>query len=167
MIVKIKKLNDNAKIPQYAHPGVDMGMDVVATSIEYKEDIDCYVYHTGLAFEVPEGYGMLIFPRSSNRKTDAYLSNSVGVLDSSYRGELLVCFKNRDSFSQYERINLLTSKLLHVAEDIQPEDLAPYKVGDRIAQIIIFPYPQIEFEEVNELSNTDRGDGGFGSTGSN
>lgn len=82
MIVKIKKLNDNAKIPQYAHPGVDMGMDIVATSIEYKEDIDCYVYHTGLAFEVPEGYGMLIFPRSSNRKTDAYLSNSVGVLDS-------------------------------------------------------------------------------------
>lgn len=85
----------------------------------------------------------------------------------SYRGELLVCFKNRDSFSQYERVNLLTSKLLHVAEDTQPEDLAPYRVGDRIAQIIIFPYPQIEFEEVNELSETSRGDGGFGSTGSN
>jgi len=162
MDVKVKKLDKNAVIPKYAKPG-DMGMDVTAISLEYKEDIDCYVYHTGLAFEVPEGYGMLIFPRSSNRKTDAYLANSIGVLDSSYRGELLICFKNRTAFD----IAVQNEEYL---ENIEVEELpyvyAPYSVGDRIAQIMILPYPKIEFKEVNELSETERGTGGFGSTGS-
>lgn len=79
--VKIKKLVDNAVIPSYAHPG-DAGMDITCTSIEYDDNNDCIMYHTGLAFEVPKGYVMLIFPRSSNRKTNFYLTNSVGVLDS-------------------------------------------------------------------------------------
>ena len=81
MEVKIKKLNENAVIPQYAHPS-DAGLDLVATSYEYKEDIDCHVYGTGLAVEIPEGYVGLIYPRSSNRKTDAYMCNHVGVIDS-------------------------------------------------------------------------------------
>lgn len=79
--VKIKKLVDNAVIPSYAHPG-DAGMDITCTSIEYDDKNDCIMYHTGLAFEVPKGYVMLIFPRSSNRKTNFYLANHVGVLDS-------------------------------------------------------------------------------------
>lgn len=143
MKVKIKKLNKNAVIPTYAHPGVDMGMDVTAIDMEYDIKNHCFIYHTGLAFEVPEGYGMLIFPRSSNRKTDAYLANHVGILDASYRGELMLMFKNRDADNHTQ----------------------PYNVGDRVGQIVIIPYPQIEFEEVEELSDTERGTGGFGSTG--
>ena len=81
MEVKIKKLNPNAVIPTYGTTDA-AGMDVYPVSIEYKEDIDTWVYDTGLSFELPEGYVMLIFPRSSNRKTSAYLPNSVGVLDS-------------------------------------------------------------------------------------
>lgn len=79
--VKIKKLVPEAVIPTYAKDG-DMGMDVTATSVEYDKKLDCFVYHTGLAFELPKGYGMLIFPRSSNRKTNSYMANHVGILDS-------------------------------------------------------------------------------------
>lgn len=81
MEVKIKKLDDNAVIPFYAKHG-DAGMDLTAISIEYDKKYDRYIYHTGLSFEIPEGYVMLLFPRSSNCKTDAYLPNSVGVVDS-------------------------------------------------------------------------------------
>lgn len=160
MIVNVKKLVPEAVLPKYAHPGVDMGMDITAISMEYKQDIDCFVYHTGLAFEVPEGYGMLIFPRSSNRKTEAYLPNSVGILDSSYRGELLVCFKNRDSFKTRNDMTKIVSSHTEHFTDINP----PYRHGDRVAQLVILPYPQIEFNEVEELSETERGAGGFGST---
>ena len=90
MDIKIKKLNENAVIPKYAKPG-DAGMDVVATSINVTDE---YIeYGTGLAFEVPEGYCMLIFPRSSVSKYDLTLANSIGLLDSSYRGELKLRFK--------------------------------------------------------------------------
>ncbi len=92
MKVKIKRLNSNAKIPTYANPG-DAGMDIYATSMKFTED---YIeYGTGLSFEVPEGYVMLIFPRSSISNKDLVLSNSVGVLDSGYRGELRFRFKKR------------------------------------------------------------------------
>lgn len=142
MEVKIKKLDSRAIIPSYAHPG-DAGMDVTAIGVDYDRKNQCYMYHTGLAFEVPEGYVMLIFPRSSNRKTNYYLCNHVGVLDSSYRGELMFAFKSRD----YGDTDM------------------PYKIGDRIGQIIILPYPQISFTEVDELESSERGEGGFGSTG--
>ena len=150
MKVKVKKLNEKAVIPAYAHKDGDMGMDVTAISYEYDPMYDRYIYHTGLAFEVPKGYGMLIFPRSSNCKTEAYLANSVGVLDSNYRGELMFVFKNRTHIDT-------------VDYEIENE-LAPYKVGDRVGQIVIIPYPEIEFDEVDELSDTERGTGGFGST---
>lgn len=143
MIVKFKKLTENAVAPKYAHYGTDMGADITCTSYEYDEVKDRFIYHTGLAFEVPKGYGMLIFPRSSNTKTESYLPNSVGVLDSSYRGELMFIYKNR------------------TAGHIVP----PYKEGERIGQVIIFPYPIIDYQEVDELSETDRGTSGFGSTG--
>lgn len=141
MKVKIKVLNENARVPKYAKPG-DAGMDLVATSHYYDGEIDCEVYGTGLAVEIPEGYVGLLFPRSSNRKTDCYLTNSVGVIDSGYRGEIMVSFKNRNTGGK-----------------------RPYKVGDRVAQLIIMPYPQVEFELVDELSETERGEGGHGSTG--
>ncbi len=81
MEVKIKKLVEDAVIPTYAH-ATDAGLDLTATSYEYKQEFDCHVYGTGLALEIPEGYVGLIYPRSSNRKTNAYMANHVGVIDS-------------------------------------------------------------------------------------
>ena len=188
--VKIKKLVENAVIPTYAKPG-DMGMDLVATSMEYDVSRDCYVYHTGLAFEVPEGYGMLLFPRSSNRNTEAYMTNHVGILDSGYRGELLICYKLRTSKEVSELMLKLTHALVDVRNDVveivdnipdaniaissnykdnEPIEIdweasAPYKVGDRVAQLVVIPYPKVMFEEVEELSASERGTGGHGSTG--
>lgn len=141
MEVKVKRLKDNAVIPSYAKPG-DAGMDLTATNLHYDEEKG-FVYGTGIAVEIPEGFVGLIFPRSSNRKTNAYLTNHVGVVDSGYRGEIMCTFKNRD------------------ASDTN----APYKPGERIAQLMILPYPSIEFKEVEELSETERGEGGHGSTG--
>lgn len=148
MEVKIKRLCDNAIIPQYAHD-TDAGMDLVATSYEYNEKLHCHVYGTGIAVEIPEGYVGYIFPRSSNRKTESYLTNHVGVIDSGYRGEIMASFKTRD-FKEGEIQQLYK----------------PYEVGDKIAQLIIMPYPKVEFTEVTELSSSDRGEGGHGSTGS-
>ena len=95
MEVKIKRLVEDAVIPAYAHD-TDAGLDLVATSYEYKDDIHCHVYGTGLAVEIPEGHVGLLFPRSSNRKTESYLTNHVGVVDSGYRGEIMLSFKTRD-----------------------------------------------------------------------
>lgn len=147
MEVKIKKLVEKAVIPFYAKPG-DAGLDLTAVSYEYKADIDCHVYGTGIAVEIPEGYVGLIYPRSSNRKTDAYMSNHVGIIDSGYRGEIMVSFKLRDREAK---------AIAHVFK--------PYEVGDKIAQLIIVPYPKIEFKVVDELSTTERGENGHGSTG--
>ena len=141
MFVNIKKLNENAVIPTYAKNG-DAGMDLVATSIKF--DGTQVTYGTGLAMEIPKGFVGLIFPRSSIRKTDLSLSNSVGVIDSGYRGEIQATF-NQKSLSKDGQIL--------------------YGVGDRIMQIIIIPHPPVHFIEVNELTNTERGEGGFGSTG--
>jgi dUTP pyrophosphatase len=142
MKVRIKKLNENAVIPTYAKDG-DAGMDLVATSIISTTSTQI-TYGIGLALEIPKGFVGLIFPRSSVRKTRLMLSNCVGVIDSGYRGELQATFNkiNQDSVSEND-----------------------YKVGDRVAQIMIIPHPSIEFEEANELSDTERGEGGFGSTG--
>jgi dUTP pyrophosphatase len=137
MKVRIKKLNENAVIPTYAKDG-DAGMDVVATRI-INERLDSITYGTDIALEIPEGFVGLIFPRSSIRKTDLILSNSVGVIDSGYRGEIQATFKRSGVYA--------------------------YAVGDRICQIMIIPHPPIEFEEADELSDTERGEGGFGSTG--
>lgn len=143
--VKFKKLVPEAVSPTYAHIG-DAGMDITCTSYEYDKELDCFMYHTGLAFEVPKGYVMLIFPRSSNRKTDYYLTNHVGVLDSGYRGELMFAFKKRD-------------------DNRENYNKPPYEVGDRIGQIIILPYPIIQMIESDSLEESERGAGGFGSTG--
>ena len=147
MQVKIKKLHPDSKIPQYAKHG-DAGMDLTAISKQYDEHGNV-VYGTGLAFEIPQGYAGFLFPRSSNAKKDLILSNSVGVIDSGYRGEVVFKFKPSDWYNRDD------------ASCTAPQ----YEVGDRIGQIIILPYPEIEFLEVGELSSSDRGVGGFGSTG--
>ena len=153
MQVKIKRLKPNAVIPTYAKEG-DAGMDLVATEI-IKDTPEQITYGTGLAMEIRDGFVGLVFPRSSIRKTGLQLSNSVGVIDSGYRGEIQATFnKIFGGEGMYDEMKV---------KEIQPNDY--YKVGDRIAQIIILPYPQIEFEEVEELSDSERGEGGFGSTG--
>jgi dUTP pyrophosphatase len=140
MQVRIKKLNENAVIPSYAKDG-DAGMDLIATSIIGEEPFQI-TYGLGIALEIPKGFVGLVFPRSSIRKTDLSLTNCVGVIDSGYRGELQATFRKHKG---------VASKT--------------YEVGDRIAQIMIIPHPPIEFEEAAELSDTERGEGGFGSTG--
>lgn len=139
--VKIKRLHKDAVIPTYAKDG-DAGMDLVATEVISNTTFDV-TYGTGIAMEIPKGYVGLIFPRSSVRKYDLSLSNCVGVIDSGYRGEIQATFKKTQGL-----------------------DSMSYKKGDRIAQIIILPFPKITFVEVDELTQTDRGEGGFGSTGS-
>jgi dUTP pyrophosphatase len=139
-LVKVKKLDPNAVIPSYSKVG-DAGMDLTITR-EIENTSFSVSYGFGIAMEIPKGFVGLVFPRSSVRNQDLILSNCVGVIDSGYRGELQATFK---------KINGL--------------DSIKYKVGERGAQIIILPYPTIYMTEVPELSNTDRGTGGFGSTG--
>ena len=146
MQINIKKNHPNAVIPCYAKTG-DAGMDLTAVS---SETFDNYIeYDTGLALEIPPGFVGLIFPRSSVYKTGQVLSNCVGVVDSGYRGNVKVKF--------YTDSTTVSGKL-YVKGEV-------YKIGDRVAQLIILPYPQVFFTEVNELSSTERGEGGFGSTG--
>ena len=138
MILKVKRLNKNSVLPSYAKKG-DAGMDLTAISLS--KTIQYYEYGTGLAVEIPHGYVGLIFPRSSISKTDHFLRNSVGVIDSGYRGEV----KLRMS------LPALGQK--------------QYKVGEKIGQLMIIKLPWVDIEETEELSETDRGDGSFGSTG--
>lgn len=147
--VKIKKLDKNAVIPGYAKEG-DAGMDLTAVSV-FKDEFGNAVYGTGLAFEIPKGFVGLLFPRSSNHKKELTLTNSVGVLDSGYRGEVM--FKYKPSFGANRFLNQFN------------EDINSYAIGDRIGQLIIIPYPEIEFEEAEELSQSERGSNGYGSTG--
>lgn len=136
----IKKLKPEAVIPFRAHEE-DAGMDLTCTTYEFKNDR--HVYGTGLAIEIPVGHVGLIFPRSSICKYDLRLSNSVGIIDSNYRGEINAVFES-GGMGDYNKI---------------------YKIGERIAQLVILPYPQVTIEEVEELAQSSRGTGSFGSSG--
>lgn len=138
--IKFKKLVETAKIPTKAHP-TDAGADLTAVSREWNEELKCWIYGTGIATEIPEGHVGLIFPRSSIRKYTLAQCNAVGVIDSSYRGEIMVSYK-------------LTSDVEKI-----------YNIGDKIAQLIILPYPEVSYTEVESLSETDRGENGHGSSG--
>ena len=140
MQVKIKKISETAVIPKYAKDG-DAGLDLVATSV-VNEEVFQITYGLGVAMEIPKGFVGLVFPRSSIRKYDLSLTNCVGVIDSGYRGELQATFRKERGVASKK-----------------------YEVGDKVCQIMIIPHPTIEFEEVQELNNTERGEGGFGSTG--
>ena len=142
MKVLFKKLKKQAVTPSYAKDG-DAGLDITAITrdIIITEDYEYIEYGTGLAFEIPVGYVGLLFPRSSVSKKDILLSNAVGVIDSGYRGEVSFRFKRL------------------------AWDSTIYNVGDKIGQLIILPYPQIQLEQAKELSETERGEGGYGSSG--
>jgi dUTP pyrophosphatase len=137
--VNFKRLNPDAVTPTYAKDG-DAGLDLTAVTKSTKSGLPFVEYGTGIAVEIPYGYVGLIFPRSSVSKMENfYLKNAVGVIDSGYRGEILLRFNKSNT---------------------------GYDIGDKVGQLIILPYPQIQLEEVAELSDTQRGVGGFGSTGS-
>lgn len=153
MIVKFKKLHKDAQQPKKAH-NTDAGFDLTATSCAIDE-YGSMVYGTGIAVEIPEGYVGLVFPRSSIAKKDIILSNCVGVIDSGYRGEIMAKFKPANFFNYCE----------DCCCTIVPHDCSIYGIGDRIAQLIIMPIPSVTFQEAEELSDSDRGIGGYGSTG--
>lgn len=156
MEIRLKRLSNEAVIPQRMTEG-SAGFDMTASSMEYDSILDCYIYHTDIAVEIPKGYVGLTFPRSSNRRTEAYLANSVGVIDSDYRGEIIFCYKLRTSAKINKDISAIEREWYGTG--------APYSKGDRIGQLVIVPIPDVTFKEVSELSNTDRGQGGYGSTG--
>ncbi len=143
MLVKIKKVAKGAVMPTKAH-ATDAGFDLYCTSTEVNWGTRKLTCHTGLAFEIPDGYVGLIFPRSSVSNKPLMMANSVGVIDSGYRGEVTAKF-NITGMNEIYANN--------------------YQVGDKIAQMIIIPCPEIEFEEADSLSESDRSTGGHGSTG--
>lgn len=142
MNIKIKKLKDNAVVPtrgsKYA-----AGADLYSAENDlYIEDRQTVMIGTGIAMEIPEGYVGLVYARSGLAcKEGLAPANKVGVIDSDYRGEIKVALYNQSG----------QKKLV--------------KKGERIAQIVIVPFLAPEFTEVSELDETDRGEGGFGSTG--
>jgi dUTP pyrophosphatase len=145
MKVKFKKVNPEAVTPSKAEE-YSAGFDLTAIS---KDKVYCkdtgnlkYIsYDFGLAMEIPENHVGLIFPRSSISKYNMDLSNSVGVIDSSYRGSISARFRQTGS-----------------------SGVGEYNIGDKVAQIIILPYPKIDFVESDELTDSKRGDKGFGSS---
>jgi len=136
MKIRFKKLHPLAKIPKKATVG-SAGFDLTAVSVE--DCPTCVKYHIGIAVEIPAGFVGLLYPRSSIVKLGAWPGNAVGVIDSDYRGEITLC--------------------------LYYTHFPPYKAGERVGQIIIAPIPDVEFEEADELSETARGTGGYGSTG--
>jgi len=145
MKVKIKKALHDAKMPTYATDGSGC-FDLYAAGISYKSTVakNGLVIDTGLQFEIPEGYVMLVFSRSGQAfKHGVRLSNCVGVIDSDFRGNVKVKLHLDASFMPFLNV----------------------ENGDRVAQAMIVPAPKVEFEFSDVLSDTNRGAGGFGSTG--
>ena len=139
MRVRIKTI-DGGRMPERKTAGA-AGFDCYARSVEF--DGDWLVYHLGFAIEIPDGHVGLLFLRSSVYRTGLRLPNCVGVIDSDFRGELTARFSFCDD----------------------KEDSIPYGIGDRVCQLVIVPIPEVELEESETLSNTERGAKGYGSTG--
>jgi dUTP pyrophosphatase len=134
LIIRVKRLHPDAVIPTYSKDG-DAGMDLTITEIISNTTFQV-TYGFGIATEIPKGYVGLIFPRSSVMKYELDLSNCVGVIDSGYRGEIMGTFNKTNGL-----------------------DSIKYKVGERGAQILILPYPKIQFVESDELTKTERNTG--------
>lgn len=139
MKIKVKKLDETAELPTKAYPG-SAGYDLTAIGAEFEGSTGLKVYRTGLSIEIPEGYVGFLFPRSSVANTNLYLRNSVGVIDSDYRGEVILKFSPG-----------------HGVQKI-------YHSGDKVGQLLIIKNEELEFEVVDELTTTDRDTKGFGSS---
>jgi|TARA_Y100000310_G_C20698379_1_gene827339 dUTP pyrophosphatase len=148
--INFKKTNHNASSPLQSHTS-DSGYDLTATDVSVRINektgyISYIEYNTGISIEPPENIYFLLYPRSSIRKYDLSLCNSVGVIDTSYRGDVLVCFTPT-----------FPTKTV--------DDLIIYKQGDRIAQLIPQILLNVDFVESKDIKDTLRGSGGFGSSG--
>ena len=145
MIVKVKKLDDRAILPTYGSAcaaGADLYALVDGESLTIAAG-ETVLVSTGLSVEIPEGYVGLIYARSGlATKKGLAPANKVGVIDSDYRGEVKVALFNQSGKEQ------------------------SVLAGERVAQLVIAPYLSVEYRETEELSDTARGAGGFGSTGS-
>lgn len=145
IVVKFKKLHQDAVTPSYSKAG-DGGCDLTAVGML---ETDKYIeYDTGIAVAIPEGYVGLLFPRSSVSNKDLILANCTGVVDSGYRGSIKCRFKV-------------------IRDHSRREDLKDpvYRIGDRVAQLMIIPFPRVTYCETQELDDTERGTDGLGSTG--
>lgn len=139
--IKVKRLNSNAKLPSYAHEG-DAGMDLFSCEDYIIKAGERGLVSTGLSIEFPEGYVALVWDKSGLAANKG-VKTMAGVIEYTYRGEYKIALLNT---SQENWI---------------------IKKGDKIAQLLIQPIVSAEVQEVNELSETSRGEGAFGSTGDN
>lgn len=157
MIVKIKKLNENAIIPFKKHPIEDACYDLIPVACKYNPKYDRFEYKLGFATEFSSDWEAEIRPRSTNTKTDSYIPNSPGTIDSGFRGEWNVFYKLRTSFEQLFPDGNKEENILKM------EELAPYKIdGTAIAQVKFNRVEHADWIEVEELSDTSRGtDGGL------
>jgi len=149
MEIKFKRLHKDAKLPQRASE-LAGGWDVVATEMDDKNSRDFMICKLGFALEIPEGYRLVLVPRSSLTKTYWVMQNSPGLGDADYRGEYQMRFRCIPADTDRESLHYMRF---------------PYLVGDRVGQIYLEKVIPMEFVEVDELSDSDRGSGGFGSTG--
>lgn len=179
--LKFKKLHSDAVIPAKQKSG-DAGFDLTAIAVSIEETSELsnspvlLVYNTGIAVEIPEGYVGLLFPRSSVSKYPLSLANSVGVIDSNYRGEIILKFRLSSDYrssdlelsAALERLDFKANdeKNLVVKEGVaKREALGIFPIGARVGQLVIVPCPEFEIQIVDELTTTSRGYGGFGSSG--
>ena len=189
-VIKFKLTDPDARMPEYAHEG-DAGMDVYACGVEYDEEHDTYIYHTGVSYESEPGIVSYGVARSSNCYTDSYLTNGVGVIDcATFRGSIQYRYKNRTDIMTRAKENALVEmatlpwwkKLFKTSDELRVMyeqylakwyewhvshalAYAPYEPGDKVGQIIFSRFVTANAQEVDELSPSTRGRGGFGSTG--
>lgn len=168
--VKVKRLSDVAVIPQYATDG-SAGFDLVASEDVIIEPGETKLVPTGLAFEIPQGYEIQIRPRSGiSLITKLRIANAPATIDADYRGEVKVIVENieEDSYgnvSQY--LTYIDGFDYRTDYEVYPNGTYLIRKGDRIAQGVLQRVPIANFIEVDELDETERGAGGFGSTGVN
>jgi len=139
--LKFRRVNPLARLPERQSDGAG-GYDVYAADCKFDRREGCVVVSLGFALEIPKGYKVTIVPRSSITRTTWLIQNSPCLVDSDYRGEIVLKFRCMDKVSDF-----------------------PYAVGDRVAQLYVEEVIPITFIETDELTETERGSGGFGSTG--
>lgn len=184
--VKCWRENKNIPLPTYAHNG-DACCDLYAQSIEYDVVRDRYIVHTGLHIALDEDYECELRPRSSLAKTEYYIVNTPGTIDEPYRGEIMVVFKARTNVCLlniidnirigFDRLDAetyvydydgISKAIVEDKEILSTQNSFPYKIGNRIAQILVRKRTKIEWQEVDKLEDlgqTDRGENGYGSSG--
>ena len=141
-VLPIKRLDKSVELPSYAYEG-DAGLDLRSSETVDLAPFERRLVSTGLAIAIPDGYAGFVQPRSGLAlKKGLSMANTPGLIDAHYRGELKVC-----------AINLDPKETIHIEK------------GERIAQLVIQKVPVVTLQEVDELSQTDRGEGGFGSSG--